>query len=91
MKDGYERRMKISKELNMEAWRQSRLIAYLVARPTLIDPHMSIWNFMPLDGDPTPDELRDMKVQQHNKQMDHAKSVHDRWKKKKYGDSVKLN
>jgi hypothetical protein len=91
MKEGFDRKMKIQKELNMEGWRQTRLIAYLIARPNLIDKHLSLWNFMPLDGDPTADELIEIKQQEQNKQMDHAKAVHDNWKKKKYGDKAKMN
>jgi hypothetical protein len=91
MQDGYERRMKIRKELNMEGWRQARFIAYMIAKPNLVDQHMSIWNFMPLAGDPTPEELIEMKRGEQDKQMAHAKTVHDAWKKKKYGDNAKLN
>lgn len=75
----------------MEGWRQARFIAYMIAQSRFIDPQMSIWSFMPLEGDPTPEEIIELKKQEHNKQMDHAKTVHDQWKKKKYGENAKLN
>lgn len=90
MKDGYDRQLKIKRELNLEGWRQARFIAYMIARPNLIDKQLSIWNFMPLDGDPTPEEMAEMKQQEQTKQMEQAQRVHEHWKKKKYGNSVKL-
>lgn len=75
----------------MEGWRQARFIAYMIAQARFIDSQMTIWDFMPLEGDPTPEEVIELKKQEHNKRMDQAKIAHDQWKKKKYGENVKLN
>lgn len=91
MKEGYERRMKITRELNMESWRQARMVAYIIAQPNLIDKHMSIFDFYPLDGDPTYEERMEMKKREHDRLIENAQLVHDRWKRLKYGGNAKLN
>lgn len=55
MRDGYDRRIEIAKENNLESWRQARLVAYLSLKPHLKEQNLSMYDFMPLPGDPKPD------------------------------------
>ena len=45
------RQMDVQRELNMEGWRRARFIAYQAIRPHLKNQHLSITDFMPLEGD----------------------------------------
>lgn len=38
--------------------KRNRLLSYVVAKPNLIDQNLSIFDFIPLEGDPTPEELQ---------------------------------
>lgn len=64
MRDGYERKMSDTVELNLESWRQARMIAFVNAKPNLKNQNLSIWEFMPLPGDPTERDLEAMKQKQ---------------------------
>lgn len=48
---GYNRSMDVKRELNLEGWRQARLMAFYAAAPYL-EKHTSITDFMKLPGDP---------------------------------------
>lgn len=49
-----------------------RLLCFVTAKPHLKDQHLSIYNFMPLDGDPTPAEIA--RIQQENLEIENAKA-----------------
>lgn len=55
MRDGYTRRMELAKEQNIEGWRQARLVAYISLKPHLKEQGLSMYEFMPLPGDPKVD------------------------------------
>lgn len=62
MKEGYSRRItdmiQVENEMNMERWRQTRFIAYSMAKPYLKDQNLTIYEFMQLPGDPTGEEIK---------------------------------
>lgn len=54
-----------------------RTLCYIIAKPYLKDQSMTMYEFMPLDGDPTPEEI--LKIQQENfeKEMIQARKMKD--------------
>lgn len=65
MRRGYERSQAVRVEANTEAWHRARLVAYVSA--TLKEPVPSLWEFLPLPGDPTPEQMAQMKLEQARK------------------------
>jgi hypothetical protein len=51
MSDGYQRRADTERELNLEAWRQARFVAFNSLKPHLKNQMLTITDFMPLPGD----------------------------------------
>lgn len=77
MIDGLERRRKEKSEEIMEGWRIARFQAFTALQPHLKKEHanLSIYDFMPLPGDPTPQERKKMKAIVHEETMDKAASI----------------
>lgn len=55
-----------------------RFLAYTTAKPYLKDQNLSIYDFMPLEGDPTPEEIA--RIQQENLEKEMAQAKIDREK-----------
>lgn len=53
LRDGYMRKLDVKRELNLEGWRQARLIAYHAVIPHVKNQNLSIQDFMPIPGDNT--------------------------------------
>lgn len=58
-----------------------RLLAYMVVKPYLKDQKTSIYEFMPLPGDPTPEEIAAIEQANLEKEMQEAKIEYERVKK----------
>lgn len=58
MRRGYERSQRETAEMNLEAWRRTRLEIFVGAAPYMKNPNMTIYDFFKLPGDPTPAELK---------------------------------
>ena len=59
-----------------------RMLTYTIAKPYLIDQNMTAYDFWPLDGDPTPDEMQEEQRERLEKEMENAKENRDRILKK---------
>lgn len=63
--DGYGR-------VVIEDYRQLRVLTYTIAAPYLKDKNMTAYEFMPLEGDPTPEEIREQENERVEKEMQEA-------------------
>lgn len=54
-----------------------RFLAYAVAKPYLKDQSMSIYEFMPLNGDPTPEQIAQIQQENLEKEMIQARAIKD--------------
>lgn len=82
MRYGYERKLEQVKELNLEAWRRTRMTAYTAAKPHLKNQNLDIWEFMPLPGDPTEEDMKsmhDVQARQLQLDMDEATKLYRQW------------
>jgi len=55
MRQGHERKTELTKELNLENWRQARFMAFMALKPHLKNQNLSIVDFLPLPGDEVTD------------------------------------
>jgi hypothetical protein len=53
-------------EIINEEWRQARIVAYYSVAPYLKKEDQNLYSFLPLPGDPTPEEIQKAKEQQQN-------------------------
>lgn len=84
MRLGYDRAQGQVKELNMEAWRRTRLEMFTSASPYLKNKNLSVYDFFPLPGDPSAEELRLMQEREAKRMKDEMQSVMDDLLKKGY-------
>jgi hypothetical protein len=56
----------------IEDYRQLRMLTYTIASPYLKDQNMTAYEFMPLEGDPTPEEIREHERERLEKEMQAA-------------------
>lgn len=54
-----------------------RFLVYAVAKPYLKDQSMSIYEFMPLAGDPTPEQIARIQQENLEKEMAEARIIKD--------------
>lgn len=47
----YDRSMEVQREMNLEGWRQARLVAFMAVKPYMQNKNMSMYEFMELPGD----------------------------------------
>lgn len=60
----------MQRELNTEAWRRARLVAFYAVKPHLNNKNLSITDFLPLEGDQqTHTEAESLAVIEHYKKM----------------------
>lgn len=74
MSDGYKRICYRDRINLIESWRQTRLICYLLVVDKLKDKNTTVYNFYPLPGDPTQEEIK--------VEMEAAKKKDSDWMKK---------
>lgn len=61
MSEGYSRMSELERLKVVDTWRQTRLIAFLIVQDRLKDKNMTQYDFYPLPGDPTKDELEEQR------------------------------
>jgi hypothetical protein len=83
MSDGYKRTIDNEKISSIEAWRQTRLLAFLLVRDNLKDKHMTMYDFYPLPGDPTKEELEQARKDEAEKESKWMKNVIAQFRKHK--------
>jgi hypothetical protein len=59
--------------VQIEDYRQLRVLTFTMASPYLKDKNMTAYEFWPLQGDPTEEERQQMEQEQLNKEMEAAK------------------
>ena len=73
------RRIEVQKEQNMEGWRQARMVSFMALKPHLKDQNLSMYDFLPLPGDPIVDtvaaEAEAMAMIKHYEQMGLLKPI----------------
>jgi hypothetical protein len=55
-----------------------RLLAYTTAKPYLKDENMTVYEFWPLDGDPTPEEMAQEQQERLEKESKEAAIARER-------------
>lgn len=83
MQEGYRRKLDNKKAAAVDNWRRTRLIAYLIARDSLKDKNMSMYDFYPLPGDPTKEQIEQERKLQEEKDSTWMKSVINLFRSKK--------
>lgn len=58
MCEGQRRKIEVEKSKLIESWRQTRLIAFLIIQDRLKDKNISMFDFYPLPGDPTAEDIK---------------------------------
>lgn len=97
MVQGRERIMKEKQEEAIEKWRVARYLAYTNLQPHLKQEHQSltIYDFLPLPGDPTPDEILLLREQadkeSETRGMDMAKAVFNRYRTMKAAKEIPIH
>lgn len=83
--DALERRQSEKIALNLEAWRRARLIAYCATKPHMLekDKNMTVYDFMPLEGDPTKLQQIEAIKNYHVKEEQEIRDVLEAYKKAK--------
>lgn len=56
-----------------EEYKRLRMLTYTIAKPYLKDQDMSVYEFMPFDDDPTPEEITQQEKERLEKEMEAAK------------------
>lgn len=75
LREGYFRGQDEKKFLETEADKRARLITYTLIKRHLKNQNMSIYEFYPLPGDPTEEDIKRIKEQEKVKAKDHWKEV----------------
>jgi len=73
--DGFSRNQKVENE-------RTRFLAYTMAKPYLKDQDMSVYEFWPLDGDPTSEEITQDQNERLEREMEAAAEARARILKK---------
>lgn len=58
------------------------MLTYMIAKPYLKDEHMTVYEFWPLEGDPTPEEINEEQKERLEKEMQAAAETRERILKK---------
>lgn len=58
------------------------MLTYTISKPYLKDEHMTVYEFWPLDGDPTPDEISEEQQERLEREMKAAAEARERIIKK---------
>lgn len=58
------------------------MLTYTIARPYLKDESLTVFDFWPMDGDPTPEEKRQQDQERLEKEMEAAAEARERILKK---------
>lgn len=58
------------------------MLTYTISKPYLKDQNMTVYEFWPLDGDPTPDEINEEQQERLEKEMQAAAEARERIIKK---------
>jgi len=71
--------------MNTEQWRQTRFIAYCSAKPYFEkkDEKLTVFEFMPLPGDPSPEEIVQYKKEFHTSVLEDAEAALKEYRKKR--------
>ena len=69
--EGYTRRQRVEND-------RLRMLTYTIAKPYLKDQNMNAYEFWPLDGDPTPDEINEEQQERLEKESQEAAIARER-------------
>lgn len=58
------------------------MLTYTIAKPYLKDEHMTVFEFWPLEGDPTPEEINEDQQERLKREMEVAAEARKRILKK---------
>lgn len=58
------------------------MLTYTIAKPYLKDENMTVYEFWPLDGDPTPEEIKEDQQERLEREMEAAAEARKRILKK---------
>lgn len=58
------------------------MLTYTIAKPYLKDEHTTVYDFWPMESDPTPDEKQQMDQERLEKEMEAAAEARERILKK---------
>ncbi len=73
--DGYSRNQRIENE-------RLRMLTFTIAKPYLKDESATVYDFWPMDEDPTPEEKQQMDNERLEKEMQEAAEARERILKK---------
>lgn len=76
--------MNIEKQMIIDGWEQTRLIAFVSASPYLKDKNISIYEWYPLPSDPTPEERTRIKSENIEKESARMKEIIRNMRKQKH-------
>lgn len=60
-----------------DKYKRLRMLTYTIAKPYLKDQDMTAYEFMPLDDDPTPEEIEQHEKERLEKEMANARKRRD--------------
>lgn len=83
IREGYIKRREERKFDILNSWRQTRFLAYMLAKPNLKNQNLSIYDFLPLEDDPTEDQIRAAMDEEINRDAKWQKSVIENFRKLK--------
>ena len=85
MSDGYKRKTELERSKSIDAWRQTRLVAYLVAKAgdLIKDKNLSMYDFYSLPDDPTSEQVEKSVKEDQDKSGKWMKSVIENFRKHK--------
>jgi hypothetical protein len=74
LKEGRER---VLKRAERDNWQRTRLLAYITGKPYFAKQHqnMTVYEFMPLPDDPTEEQLKEIKEQKQNQEVEEAMRI----------------
>jgi hypothetical protein len=85
---GIERERKEKEALLIEEWRQARFIAFNQIQPHLKKEHqnLTIFDFLPLPNDPTPEQLLEARFAEQENQKSEAQVILEMYKNLKISE-----
>lgn len=84
LSDGYRRKTEINRVTVIDSWRQTRLLAYILARDNMKDKTISMYDFYPLPDDPTAEQIKESIEIEKNKDSEWMKQVIENHRKLKH-------